>query len=126
MKPNYLPSFKNGKIIKKSKISPGSKWAESINAVSIPSPISSINLAVIFPLYNVHLSNKFGNKYLTQEPISSLEIKSTEYKCEFSMSFIAFNIIIELPPLATPIYKIFFGLYFRINPFKNSYWLSHI
>ena len=40
------------------------------------------------------------------------ELISIEYSFEFSISFIAFRMIIELPPAFTPISTIFLGLQF--------------
>ena len=44
---------------------------------------------------------------------------SIEYKCDPSISFIAFKIIADEPPLATPISTTFFGLTFLTIPFRN-------
>ena len=79
-----------------------------------------MNFAAIFPLYKLHLFKNSGKNFDTQYPIPVLLFKSIEYKCAFLMSFIAFNIIIELPQEDTPTSKIFLGLNFLIIPFKNS------
>jgi len=50
-----VSNVKNGKAIKKSSISPGSKCAVSINKKSIFSPIDFIKSVAIFPLKRFHL-----------------------------------------------------------------------
>ena len=79
-----------------------------------------MNFTAILPVNNCHLFKKFLINLGTHSPIAFEEDKSIENNFEFFISFMAFHIIIELPPLLTPNSTIFFGLNFLIIPFKNS------